>query len=108
MQVRTIFNAALGGLAWGAFSLGLPSQAAASFCGERSFMVNLLAQQNGETPQAVGLISTPARTVTIELLVSPNGNFTIMQTTPNGVSCVVASGNEWRVVKPAISSDPGF
>ena len=36
----------------------------------------------------------------IELLVDPDGQFSILQTTPDGVTCLRAAGSQWRVIPP--------
>ncbi len=32
----------------------------------------------------------------VEIFVSPKGTFTILQTYPNGVSCIIAAGENWE------------
>jgi hypothetical protein len=36
----------------------------------------------------------------VEILVSQTGSWTILVTSPNGTSCVVAVGDYWEALKP--------
>jgi hypothetical protein len=66
---------------------------ARSVCGERGQLLSGLAQKHAETPQAVGLSADGG---VIEVLVSPEGGWTILVTYPNKPTCVVAVGEAWQ------------
>jgi hypothetical protein len=70
---------------------------AAMPCAARSSVMNSLAQRYKEKPTAVGLVS--GRLV-MELYLSASGSWTLMTTTPEGMSCIVASGISWTPLKP--------
>ena len=67
-------------------------------CTQRSSFVRFLADTYAEKPVAIGMTSNGSVT---ELLKSMNGDsWTIIKTTPNGISCKVAAGEDWQAFKP--------
>ena len=74
--------------------LMLSSPAAAqNSCGPREAVLELLTGQYDEATVAIGLATTGG---VIEVLASDDGRtWTIMMTSPDGTSCVVASGEAW-------------
>ena len=62
-------------------------------CGERRAVVENLDQTYSEAPVSLGLASNGS---VIEVLASPSGSFTIILTQPNGLSCVMAAGENWE------------
>ena len=86
--LTTILGALL--IGWSAFSS--PAQAQ-TMCGERRAVVENLDQTYSEAPVSIGLASNGA---VIEVLASPSGSFTIILTQPNGLSCVMAAGENWE------------
>ncbi len=77
-------------IGWGAFSSSAQAQ---TMCGERRAVVANLEQTYSEAPVSIGLASNGA---VIEVLASPSGSFTIVLTQPNGLSCVMAAGENWE------------
>ena len=77
-------------IGWGAFSSSAQAQ---KICGEHSTVVASLEKTYSETPVSMGLASNGA---VIEILASPSGSFTIILTRPNGLSCVMAAGENWE------------
>ncbi len=77
-------------IGWGAFSSSAQAQA---MCGERRAVVADLEKTYSEAPVSIGLASNGA---VIEVLASPSGSFTIILTQPNGISCVMAAGENWE------------
>ena len=77
-------------IGWGAFSSSAQAQ---TMCGERRAVVANLEQTYSEAPVSIGLASNGA---VIEVLASPSGSFTIILTQPNGLSCVMAAGENWE------------
>lgn len=75
---------------------------AQSICGERSRFVDQLREQYGERPTSVGLA---ANGTLLEVMTSEKGTWTIMVTRPDGVSCVVATGNAWETL-PKVALGP--
>ncbi len=62
-------------------------------CGERRAVVENLEQTYSEAPVSIGLASNGS---VIEVLASPSGSFTIILTQPNGLSCIMAAGENWE------------
>lgn len=61
-------------------------------CGERAEIVEMLEAKYKEVGQARGLVSN---TRIVEIFVSPDKNWTMLVSFPNGSSCIMASGQEW-------------
>lgn len=79
-------------LAVGLIAMTKSAQAQA-MCGERSAVLGNLEKMYSETPVSMGLSGNGA---VIEVLTSPSGSFTIILTRPNGLSCVMAAGENWE------------
>ncbi|MDH3738615.1 MAG: hypothetical protein OER92_05425 [Alphaproteobacteria bacterium] len=62
----------------------------------KSLMAKLDAGYN-EHPVGVGVASTGN---VVELIVSPDGTWTIVVTKPNGIACIAAVGEDWQAVEP--------
>ena len=59
-------------------------------CAPREMVINRLADGYGETRQSIGMAANNA---VVEVYASDeSGSWTIIVTTPNGLSCLVASG----------------
>jgi len=63
-----------------------------SICGERTDFVEKLKNGYAEEPVSVGLAANGS---VIEVFAADSGTFSIIITEPSGVSCLVASGEEW-------------
>ena len=81
--------------------LALPVSAQnARNCAPRGAVVDRLAQGYGETRQSMGL---GANNAVIEVFASDEtGTWTIMVTTPNGLTCLVASGRFFERLKETL------
>lgn len=42
----------------------------------------------------------------VELFVSPSGTFTVLTTSPNGLSCMIQAGTIWDDAPPTLSENP--
>ncbi len=63
-------------------------------CAERDAVVARLADRYGETLQSIGLQSNSA---VVEVYASADtGTWTILMTRPDGISCLIASGESWQ------------
>lgn len=69
-----------------------PAQAQMT-CGDRSEALARLEHVFSEAPVAMGLASNGA---VVEIFTSKAGTFTIILTRPDGVSCLVLSGESWE------------
>lgn len=74
-------------------------------CKERSEVLAQLSTGYKEAPTAMGLASNGAL---IEVLTSSEDGrtWTIIITRPNGVSCVMATGESWQNIQVAMNTDP--
>ncbi len=77
--------------------------AAAPLCEKRDAVLKLLAHDFAEVPSAIGLVASGG---VIELLTSTAGSWTLILTLPTGVSCVVATGDNWASKPPATADAP--
>ena len=69
-------------------------------CAERADILEVLSSRYGETPISLGVA---ASCQLVEVLSSDQGaSWTIIVTSPEGVSCLVASGDGWRTLAPTI------
>ncbi len=69
-------------------------------CGPRELVVNRLAEGYGETRQSMGL---GANNAVIEVFASEEtGTWTITVTSPNGMTCLVASGQAFEELAEAL------
>ncbi|WP_305970432.1 MULTISPECIES: hypothetical protein [unclassified Mameliella] len=82
-------------------ALSLPAEAQTlRHCAPRAAVIERLAAMYGETRQAIGLGANGA---IMEVFASDGtGTWTITVTMPNGISCLVASGDTFE----AINADP--
>lgn len=66
-------------------------------CGKRSDILAYLAGRFAEEPIARGESKDGS---VVEVLTSTDGNsFTIIRTTADGISCLIATGNDWDSVR---------
>ncbi len=72
---------------------------AQQICEERMVMVKKLIGKYGETRKGYGL----TKNTLIEQWSSVNGSWTILQTYPNGVACVVMVGGSWQVERGSLT-----
>jgi hypothetical protein len=72
--------------------------AAAPMGGDRDEILERLQQRHDESPTALGLSSDGG---VLEVLVSPEGGWTILITYPKRPTCVVAVGEAWQTLQLA-------
>ena len=66
-------------------------------CGPRSTVVEALAEEYQEAPVAVGVTSGGGL---VEVLSSSDGEtWTILVSTPGGLSCLIVAGEGWRPIE---------
>ena len=73
-------------------------------CAPRDVVLERLADRYGETLQAIGL--GPGGVV-VEVMAVGGGTWTVIVTTPSGVTCLIASGTNYEAVNapPAPEGD---
>lgn len=62
-------------------------------CAARGEVVKMLRDRFGESPIAHGIAHTGA---VAEVFLGPKGTWSIVATAPNGMSCMVGSGENWQ------------
>lgn len=73
-------------------------------CNERDNVLGLLGKKYGETVSAIGVTNTGGL---VEVLNDPkDGSWTIIMTTPQGMSCLVAAGEGWRTMEEIKDDGP--
>ena len=73
-------------------------------CTERSEVVNQLSSQYSEAPVAMGIANNGG---VVEILSSQSGtSWTIILTMPNGVTCMIAAGENWESLPTLSKIDP--
>ncbi len=72
--------------------------AAPRMCGDRDQILAQLEHMHDEKPKALGLSADGG---VVEVLVSPEGGWTILVTYPNRPTCVVAVGQAWEALQAA-------
>ena len=78
----------------GMAAAGPPAAQAQMACGERDSVVAKLGDKYGEVRRGGGLASP---TAIIEIWASEaTGTWTILKTTPNGLTCIMAVGDAWQ------------
>ncbi|WP_298370509.1 hypothetical protein [uncultured Bradyrhizobium sp.] len=74
------------------------STSVAETCAQRSDFIALLKDRFGEIEVAQGLSSNGHL---VEIFVAPAGNWTILLSRPNGLSCLVDAGEPWLMAPAA-------
>ena len=72
-------------------------------CVKRTDFLSHLSSNYDEAPVALGLTASGR---VLEVVASEGGSWTIIVTMPNGVSCGIASGEHWELVKEPITKGP--
>ena len=78
-----------------------PAEAAAARCGDRSELLKVLEQRHDESRQAVALSADGG---VLEVLVSPDGGWTILVSYPKRPTCVVAVGEAWQSLQHLVGN----
>ncbi len=98
MITQSLLKSFAAGLATAALAFGAQLATAKATekptCAPRNVIVTGLTKKFREKRQAAGLISNKA---VMELYVSQRGSWTILMTTTNGVTCLLASGDAWNM-----------
>lgn len=78
--------------------------AVAANCANRDLVVERLQSKYDESLTAGGLQSSQSAQALVEVWASEEtGTFTVMLTSPNGLTCVVATGTDWHQYVPVES-----
>jgi hypothetical protein len=72
-------------------------------CGAREAVLDRLSAKYEEQPVSLGITATGSL---LEVLASPGGSWTIIVTLPGGPTCLVSSGEGWRMAPVQVAQDP--
>lgn len=72
-----------------------PALAQQQQCAPRTKIVEALSGRHKESRTGIGVTSQGA---VLEIFSSPEGTWTILETTPDGTSCMRAAGEGWETV----------
>jgi hypothetical protein len=79
--------------------LAFSSQAQAmGMCGSRADFIKALSDKYQETGKALGIAG---QVNLVEIFASKAGTWTILVTTPEGKSCIIAAGSSWEDLPPS-------
>ena len=80
-----------------AFTAGLwPDQSHSAQCGRSEPIIAYLGKKYKEEPRAMGTVGS---TGFMQLYVSEAGTWTVLLTSPEGISCIVAAGQNYEALK---------
>ena len=77
------------------FTTSASAESEQSVCGDRNTFLEKLNATYGEQPVGMGLANNGTM---LEIATSGEGSWTILVTRPDGVSCVVGTGEAWERV----------
>lgn len=72
-------------------------------CGERGALVDQLKGKYAELTKSMGLAANGS---VLEVLTAKTGSWTVLVTTPQGVTCLIAAGEHWEDIKPHEGDPP--
>lgn len=70
-----------------------------SSCGKRETFVRYLGEKYKETPK---FIAITGNINLIEVFTSVAGTWTVLITSPDKITCIIASGDSWEAMPPVI------
>jgi len=80
------------------------AQTSRAICGERDLIVDTLTGRFGETARSWGM--GPNNRIVEVIASEATGTWTITITSPDGTTCLVASGDFWQDLAPIPAGDP--
>lgn len=91
-------------------AMGLPMATASTansnldggVCGPRDKVIERLSVRYAERQHAIGMTSGGSL---VELFVSANGSWTFVHTTTEGLTCLLAAGENWEALQPVAEKD---
>lgn len=99
----SLFLLALPLLANTPFALAAETDDSSMACGKRDKMLGHLSGKYNEEPVAMGLSTNGAL---VEVLVSSaDGSFTVVYTTPDGLTCMMMAGQNWETFTPKMTDN---
>ena len=81
-----------------------PAAAGGPYCAQRAKLIEGLSTKFQEHRKGVGI--TSAGTGALEVYASEDGTWTVVVTTTQGRTCILASGHSWQTT-PKVAQGPG-
>ncbi|MHA1545446.1 MAG: hypothetical protein ACTSUY_03335 [Alphaproteobacteria bacterium] len=81
----------------------LSSGAEAAICGSYAQVKDLLSDRYKESPKSVGMVADKG---VVQLFTSDGGTWSIILTSTQGRSCVIAAGHTWQEIKQVLAGAP--
>ena len=101
-KMKSCLRAFAGVVALGGALAVAPMQAQAAECGKHDKVIAFLGKKYKEQLQAMGMVSNKGF---MQLFVAESGTWTVLLTTPEGISCIVAAGDNYET-RTAVKVDP--
>lgn len=95
---NSLLSVVAGVFAFTLASILAPVQANAAECGKSEKVIAFLGKKYNEQLKAMGLVSNKGF---MQLFVAESGTWTVVLTTPEGISCIVAAGDSYEVTPVA-------
>jgi len=92
-----------GCFAFSASTVASPKPAAAAECGKHEKVIAFLGKKYKEQLQAMGMVSNKGF---MQLFVAETGTWTVILTTPQGISCIVAAGDNYETNPKVAKLEP--
>lgn len=86
-------------IALGAFLMYLAPSHAMGQCGNRADFLKALDEKYNESVKS---LAVAGQVNLVEVFTSKAGTWTILVTTPDGISCMIAAGNSWEDLPPKL------
>jgi hypothetical protein len=103
-KVRDMFRIALTLMTTAVIATASPASAQQPLCTDRNEVISQLSSQYSEAPVAMGIANNGG---VLEILSSQAGtSWTIILTMPNGVTCMIAAGENWESLPARAEMDP--
>lgn len=100
--LKTVFAAALASALVASTAASAQQQQRVP-CGERTAIMSHLEDGYSEKPIAMGL---DAQGRVLEVLAAPSGTWTMLVSTPGGLTCLIASGVAWEELQMKSGVEP--
>lgn len=81
-----------------------PTAEAQPICGPHKMISENLKKKFTETPKSMGVTNSGS---IVEVYLSPKGSWTLVMTQPNGMSCLIAAGQDWETLPRGIQDPLG-
>lgn len=103
LKSKFLLSVIAGVFAFGSASVLSPSTAQAAECGKHEKVIAFLGKKYKEQLKAMGLVSNKGF---MQLFVADTGTWTVILTTPEGISCIVAAGDSYESTPSMAKLEP--